>query len=190
MCEFASFVLTKDHEFWLEGNDSHEAIIEHNHIHQDGVRGPNIVRVEITPCDIPEDLSSWKYHVDQDIFPDWYDAPECEQRSRDALLRRADENRWFAHEDGNMVVAGYAGTATAGNCGTATAGNRGTATAGDDGTATAGNRGEIRIRYWDPKSDRYRVAVGYVGEDGIDPDTAYVVVDGRLAKKLLDVGEL
>jgi hypothetical protein len=26
--------------------------------------------------------------------------------------------------------------------------------------------------------------VGYVGEDGIEPDTAYVVQDGKLVKKL------
>jgi hypothetical protein len=101
--------------------------------------------------------------------------------------------------DDGTATAGDAGTATAGNRGTATAGNRGTATAGDDGTATAGYAGtatagdagtatagyagEIRIRYYDPKFERYRVCVGYIGENGIDPNTAYVVVDAKLTKK-------
>jgi hypothetical protein len=30
MCKFASFVLTKEREFWLEYDDSHSAIIETN----------------------------------------------------------------------------------------------------------------------------------------------------------------
>ncbi|HCE9177386.1 hypothetical protein [Pseudomonas aeruginosa] len=83
--------------------------------------------------------------------------------------------------DWGTATAGYKGTATAGNEGTATAGNEGTATAGDWGTATAGDwgtatageKGEIRIRYWDEKADRYRTVIGYVGEDGLEPGIAY-----------------
>ncbi len=71
------------------------------------------------------------------------------------------------------ATAGYKGTATAGNWGTATAGDEGTATAGDEGTATAGEKGEIRIRYWDEKADRYRTVIGYIGEDGLEPDVPY-----------------
>ncbi|NAR50323.1 hypothetical protein GPS64_06145, partial [Acinetobacter haemolyticus] len=65
------------------------------------------------------------------------------------------------------------GTATAGASGTATAGDWGTATAGASGTATAGASGEIRIQYWDAKAERYRTAIGYIGEDGLKADTAY-----------------
>jgi hypothetical protein len=87
------------------------------------------------------------------------------------------------------ATAGYRGTATAGDCGTAIAGYCGTATAGDDGTATvrhggtaaAGVGGTIQVQWWD--GARYRVAIGYVGEDGIEPNVAYHVVDGRLTKK-------
>ncbi|HFH3959929.1 TPA: hypothetical protein ACGJ0W_003730 [Pseudomonas aeruginosa] len=71
------------------------------------------------------------------------------------------------------ATAGYKGTATAGDEGTATAGNWGTATAGNWGTATAGEKGEIRIRYWDEKADRYRTVIGYIGEDGLEPDVPY-----------------
>ncbi|HCF3885680.1 TPA: hypothetical protein NID48_005208 [Pseudomonas aeruginosa] len=79
------------------------------------------------------------------------------------------------------ATAGYEGTATAGNWGTATAwnwgtataGHEGTATAGYKGTATAGEKGEIRIRYWDEKADRYRTVIGYIGEDGLEPNVPY-----------------
>lgn len=57
--------------------------------------------------------------------------------------------------------------------GTATAGDSGTATAGDRGTATAGDRGTIVIEWFDRKADRYRRTVGYIGEDGIEANTAY-----------------
>ena len=69
------------------------------------------------------------------------------------------------------ATAGDGGTATAGNEGTATAGYRGTATAGDGGTATAGDNGTVVVRWWD--GSRYRLAVGHVGEDGIEAGVAY-----------------
>ncbi|EMP7215036.1 hypothetical protein R6U48_29245 [Pseudomonas aeruginosa] len=82
---------------------------------------------------------------------------------------------WGTATAGNRgtATAGDWGTATAGDWGTATAGNRGTATAGDCGTATAGEKGEIRIRYWDEKAGRYRTVIGYIGEDGLEPNVPY-----------------
>ncbi|HHX5603339.1 TPA: hypothetical protein ACVFG7_006040 [Pseudomonas aeruginosa] len=77
------------------------------------------------------------------------------------------------------ATAGYKGTATAGYKGTATAGNEGTATAGNEGTATAGRKGEIRIRYWDEKTERYRTVIGYIGEDGLEPNVPYKLNAGR-----------
>lgn len=74
----------------------------------------------------------------------------------------------------------YPGAAVIG--GTATAGYRGTATAGDGGTATAGDRGTLMIRWWSLSADRERTAIGYVGEDGIEPSVAYRVEgQGQLA---------
>ncbi len=78
------------------------------------------------------------------------------------------------------ATAGDYGTAVAGAGGTATAGYAGTATAGDYGTAVAGDYGEIRIRWFDGR--RYRLAAGYVGEDGIKANTPYRVVDGKLTE--------
>ena len=82
--------------------------------------------------------------------------------------------------DEGTATAGYRGTATAGNGGTATAGNGGTATAGDYGTATAGNGGALIIEYSD--GIRPRVLVGYVGEDGIKPNVAYKISDGKFVE--------
>src|ERR1022692_4407475 len=77
--------------------------------------------------------------------------------------------------DSGTATAGYSGTATAGDSGTATAGNRGTATAGDSGTATAGYSGTLVIKHWD--GSRYRLLVAYVGENGVEANTAYKIVD-------------
>jgi hypothetical protein len=83
---------------------------------------------------------------------------------------------------GGTATAGHNGTATAGDYGTATAGYRGTATAGHNGTATAGDGGILNIRWWD--GNRYRLAVFYVGEDGIEPNVAYRCENGKAVKNV------
>ena len=91
MCKFASFVLTKGEEFWSDKSDSHEAIIVEHGLHADGAQGPNILRVQISPTDkikIWPSLKAWAYRVDQDRMPEWFDALECEKRTRAALVRR------------------------------------------------------------------------------------------------------
>ena len=77
------------------------------------------------------------------------------------------------------ATAGHYGTATAGAYGTATAGHGGTATAGYHGTATAGDEGTICIQYYDAQSERYRIAVAYVGENGILPHRKYKLNDSH-----------
>ena len=53
----------------------------------------------------------------------------------------------------------------------------------DGGTATAGDGGTVIARFYDYKAERYRVAIGYVGEDGIKPNTKYRVDDaGKLVE--------
>lgn len=65
------------------------------------------------------------------------------------------------------------GKATTGRGGAAKAGNFGTATAGKEGTAEAGEGGIIQIEYYDYDSIRTRIKTGYVGEDGLLPNTPY-----------------
>ena len=64
-------------------------------------------------------------------------------------------------------------TATAGIRGTATAGDRGTATAGNAGTAKAGDCGTISISYWDGEKNRYRIATGGIGANGLLANVRY-----------------
>ncbi len=84
---------------------------------------------------------------------------------------------------GFTATAGHRGTATAGDRGTATAGDYGTATAGHRGTATAGDRGVIQIRSWDDVASRYRITTGYIGENGLLPNTPYVIENGVFVPK-------
>ncbi len=71
------------------------------------------------------------------------------------------------------ATAGNEGTAIAGRYGTATAGKYGTAIAGDRGTATAGKDGTIQILY--SLNNHKRVKMGYIGEEGLMPNVAYML---------------
>ena len=52
--------------------------------------------------------------------------------------------------------------------------------AGYESHASAGSNGVIALTYWD--GSRPRVAVGYVGENGIKPNVSYRVVNGALVE--------
>jgi hypothetical protein len=258
MCQFASFVITKNKVYWSSNSESHEEIIRENGLEKWDGEAPNLVRVEILPNeDSLLDLDTWKFVLDQDQLPDWTfkKDPGLEERARKGLKRRAREENWFAEETGQFVQvgfagtakagdegtakagnfgtaqagnsgnaiagnfgtakvgkygtaiagnfgtakvgkygtakagdcgtakAGYKGTAIAGNFGTAQAGSCGTAIVGEDGTASAGEGGKIMIDYCDYEKLRMRTLIGYVGENGIEPNTLYIVQDGKLVKK-------
>ena len=68
-------------------------------------------------------------------------------------------------------TSGYNGTSTSGYNGTSTSGYKGTSTSGYNGTSTSGHYGTLIIKYWD--GVRYKVAVGYVGENGIKANVPY-----------------
>ena len=90
MCELASFVITKGPKsWWSEKSDSHTEIITEHKLHADGIRGTNIVNVEICPPngDLSLPLSKWQYKVDQDEVPGWYDEAACEKSCRMELKK-------------------------------------------------------------------------------------------------------
>ena len=123
MCKFASFILTKGEEFWSEKIDSHEDIIRENNLYEDGAHGPNILRVEISPTDkikVWPSLKAWRYRVDQDIMPEWFDAAECEKRTRSALARRCKKGFSSVYVSGctslTTLDAGEAGSVYASGC--------------------------------------------------------------------------
>jgi len=87
MCQSASFVVTKNEVFFSESGDSHEHIIDENHLnHIDGLRN-GLVRCEITPPDenyrLP--LEQWVFHVDQTYLPEWANPKEMEEACRAKL---------------------------------------------------------------------------------------------------------
>ena len=74
-------------------------------------------------------------------------------------------------------------TLTGGVGSTLTGGDRSTLTGGYRSTAKTGDLGIIAIKHWDDKAGRHRLSVGYVGEDGIEPNTFYRCNDaGKLVK--------
>ena len=81
--------------------------------------------------------------------------------------------------DNQKCLVGDYGKATAGYNGQATAGDKGQATAGNFGKATAGVGGIINITYY---NDRYRQLIGYIREDGLEPNVTYKVQDGKFVK--------
>jgi hypothetical protein len=78
-----------------------------------------------------------------------------------------------------VSVADNYGYATAGSGGSAKVGVEGFATVGCGGSASAGERGKISIEYWDSKVERSRVKIGYIGEDGLEPDVLYTLEESN-----------
>ena len=89
MCNFASAILTKDKVFfgWDKDQtkmDSHESIIKIHKLHE-GTGRINFVRVELKPLNLNDPIKNWKFVVDQDKLPDWFDRIEAEARTRSAV---------------------------------------------------------------------------------------------------------
>lgn len=83
----------------------------------------------------------------------------------------------IANEPNSANIAVIGATVVVGDKQSALTGAFGTATAGYRGTATAGAFGTVVLRFWDSKAERYRVKVGYIGEDGLLPNVAYHLND-------------
>jgi hypothetical protein len=78
-------------------------------------------------------------------------------------------------DSGHASATGYSGHASA-------TGYSGWAVAGYKGKAKAAANGVLTVLWWDEKSRRPRVTVGYVGEEGIEADQWYGVESGKLVK--------
>jgi hypothetical protein len=78
------------------------------------------------------------------------------------------------------VTGGYDATVTGGDDATVTGGNWATVTGGNWATVTGGNRASLSLKWWD--GNRYRIAVAYVGEDGIEPGAAYRCKGGKFVE--------
>ena len=107
MCQYASFVLTRDKVFWSRTSDSHTGICEEAGLHEDGAHGPNVLKVEIVPrrATITDfyDFAQWDYRIDQDILPSWHDAPADRERALAALAALV-RVRVYAHSCQNLTT--------------------------------------------------------------------------------------
>jgi hypothetical protein len=151
MCNPASIVLTKDNAYWSLKTDSHEEILAEHNL-RDAIAGKvQIVRCEVTPPngDFFAPADQWRYRLDQDITPDWYDAEKCEKQARKALLNWIkarvyigldnieikDRVAWV--KDSSTVMAYGSSTVTAYGSSTVTAYDSSTVTAYDSSTVMA-----------------------------------------------------
>jgi hypothetical protein len=80
-----------DKVFWSKTTDSHQKIIDEFRLYADGVRGVNVVPVEITPPnnDYSATIDKWIFKVDDamgDIFPEWWDKEKYEKMCRAELM--------------------------------------------------------------------------------------------------------
>lgn len=91
MCRFKSGIILKNKVVLApEGNDSHSDLLESLGIEDSHLNASKtFVRAELIPKDDNKatDVKQWKYKVDQDIVPDWYeeDPDRYEQEFRDAV---------------------------------------------------------------------------------------------------------
>lgn len=94
MCRFKSGIILKDRVF-VPDYDSHTDMLEELKIADTEDNAKRLfVRAELVPPDddVFTPVSSWKYHVDQDILPDWYVAEVDEMRMREAVTEWAKEH--------------------------------------------------------------------------------------------------
>ena len=119
MCNFKSGIILKNKVVLaLEGNESHSDLldslgIEDNHMNA----SKKFVRAELIPKndDKMTDIKQWRYKVDQDIVPDWYekDSERYEHEFRDTVEKYMQEwkkkfkficgHYWTSVQDGNRT---------------------------------------------------------------------------------------
>ena len=91
MCRFKSGIILKNRVVLSpENNESHSRLLESLKIEDNEFNASHVfVRVELIPKDgnRAADIKSWKYVVDQDIVPDWYetDPERYENEFRDKV---------------------------------------------------------------------------------------------------------
>ena len=91
MCRFKSGLILKNKVVLApEGNESHSDLLENLGIDDTYTNASKkFVRVELIPKDNNKatDVAEWRYNVDQDVKPDWYekDPERYEQEFRDAV---------------------------------------------------------------------------------------------------------
>ena len=87
MCKLKSAIILKDRIF-MPDYDSHSKMLEELKITDDYFNASKVfVRAELSPKneDVFSDIDGWKFCVDQDITPEWFDEKDCAERMRKAV---------------------------------------------------------------------------------------------------------
>ena len=87
MCKLKSAIILKDRIFMPDYN-SHSKMLEELGITDDYINASKVfVRAELSPADgdIFSNIDSWKFSVDQDITPEWFDEKDCAERMRNTV---------------------------------------------------------------------------------------------------------
>lgn len=119
MCNFKSGIILKNKVVLTpEGNESHSDLLESLGIEDNHMNASKtFVRAELIPKngDKMTNVKEWKYKVDQDIVPDWYekDPERYEKEFREAVEKYMEEwkkkfkyicgHYWTSVQDGNRT---------------------------------------------------------------------------------------
>lgn len=119
MCNFKSGIILKNRVILApEGNESHSNLLESLGIKDNHMNASKtFVRAELIPKDNDKmiDVKEWRYKVDQDIVPDWYekDPDRYEKEFREAVEKYMEDWKkkikficgyyWTSVQDGNRT---------------------------------------------------------------------------------------
>ena len=107
MCKLKSAIILKD-KIFMPDYDSHSKMLEELGITDDYINASKVfVRAELSPEneDIFSDIDGWKFSVDQDITPEWFDEKDCTERMRKAVKEWA-KTHIFIGQNGLKISHG------------------------------------------------------------------------------------
>ena len=101
MCKLKSAIILKD-KIFMPDYDSHSKMLEELGITDDYINASKVfVRAELSPEneDIFSDIDGWKFSVDQDITPEWFDEKDCAERMRNTVKEWAKTHIFVGQND-------------------------------------------------------------------------------------------
>ena len=107
MCKLKSAIILKD-KIFMPDYDSHSEMLEELKITDDYFNASKVfVRAELVPenGDVFSDIDGWKFSVDQDITPEWFDEKDCAERMRKAVKEWA-KTHIFIGQNGLKISHG------------------------------------------------------------------------------------
>ena len=107
MCKLKSAIILKD-KIFMPDYDSHSKMLEELGITDDYINASKVfVRAELVPEneDIFSDIDGWKFSVDQDITPEWFDEKDCAERMRNTVKEWA-KTHIFIGQNGLAISHG------------------------------------------------------------------------------------